>query len=470
MDVGQTLGQQGAFILKQYPLTDDQQNKVYHISILRQEYLALPVPICEVRELPDWERKIHVVSHPDAQKLFMMFHRYGPKEKTVEGRCPYTDGTVKKRFASLVGERNLGTTYEGESEKYRTALLAFLTSSARISSYQEAWKAIADPWIAKLLQKGEVNLFEEAHRLVAECLIKVVLGYEKCSEEDIEFNVNYWKNLFAPMPHQVKTHEELEQQGKPSWLQKGMNIFTDRKEFSRTLWTYFISSKELNSLAESIAAHTVNNENSLCSHLSKNEFTDDEILDFVRGMLIAGQETTGYLLAFAIYEYARNPTMQTRHVQQKEEIRKAYLETLRMYSPGGALREVGEDLILYYDTQEKDSSAPQSRQHFIRKGDLLACVPNLAGHNLPHWENPDVFDCERQNLERVTEIPHFGNGPHRCVGEKLAKQEILTLLEVILSQMVLEVKDPLPELVDAFTLRPVKDMKMYVSPRKKEET
>lgn len=465
MDVGMTLGRQGAFVLEQHPLTNDQQNKVYHISILLREYLALPMPFCEVRELPDWDRKIHIISDPEAQKLLESFHRYGPKEKSAESLCPYADGKIKKRFASLVGEQNLGTTYEGESERYRKALLTFLTSPSRIVYFQKSWKSIANDWTVNLIQKGEVNLFEDTHRLVAECLIKVILGYDKCESKDLEFNINYWKSLFTPMPHQIKTHEELEKEGKPGLIQKGVNLFCDRKEFVNTLWTYFVSSKELNSLAESILVGTSCNENSLCYYLLENHFTKQEVLDFIRGMLIAGQETTGYLLAFALYEYGKNPAMQNKHAQHPDEIRKAFLETLRLYSPGGAVREAGVDLILHYNPQDPSKNADLPQQHFIRKGDVIACVPNLAGHNLPHWNNPEVFDCERENLERVNEIPHFGSGPHRCVGEKLAKQEIHTLVEVILSKATLSIKDPLPDLLDSFTLRPKHDMKIYISKR-----
>ena len=465
MDIGVTYGRQGAFVLEQHPLTNDQQNKVYHISILLREYLALPMPFCEVRELPDWDRKIHIISDPDAQRLIESFHRYGPKEKSAQSLCPYADGSVKKRFASLVGEQNLGTTYEGESERYRKALQTFLNSSYRIVNFQKSWKSIANEWIDSVIQKGEANLFEETHRLVAECLIKGILGYDKCTAKDIEFNVSYWKSLFAPMPHQIKTHEELEKEGKPSLIQKGWNLFGDRKEFANVLWTYFVSSKELDSLAESILVGTSCNEDSLCYYLFKSQFTRQEVIDFIKGMLIAGQETTGYLLAFALYEYGKNTVMQDKHAQHPEEIRKAFLETLRLYSPGGALREAGVDMILHYNTPDLNTKTEFPQQHFIRKGDLVACVPNLAGHNLPHWNNPEVFDCERENLERVNEIPHFGSGPHRCVGEKVAKQEIHTLLEVILSKATLSIKVPLPELLDSFTLRPKHDLKIYVSKR-----
>jgi cytochrome P450 len=99
---------------------------------------------------------------------------------------------------------------------------------------------------------------------------------------------------------------------------------------------------------------------------------------------------------------------------------------------------------------------------------MINCVPILAGQSPTLWPNPEKFNCERDNLEKVNEIPNFGSGPHHCVGEQFARKEFIIVISEILKHTALQTQEPLPDLINQFTLRPVKDMKMQFKPRSTE--
>lgn len=101
------------------------------------------------------------------------------------------------------------------------------------------------------------------------------------------------------------------------------------------------------------------------------------------------------------------------------------------------------------------------KQHYIRKGERINCAPFLWGHDPSQWTHPEQFNPDRSKLEKVKKNPHFGYGPHRCIGEKTAHRELLTIVQEVLANTRLMAKDKMPELLDAFTFRPVRDIKVH---------
>lgn len=443
-----------SFCLEIRNFPEDCHNQVYHTSVYAKDLLQLPKkPYCEVRELPDWKTKIHMIFDPEAQKLIESFHRYGPSKQNPEKLCPFTGGKIKQRFSSLIGENNLGSLHEGESERYRKTFESFFNKN-KLMELKSEWKDIARIWSEEQINKGNVGLFQSCHELIARCLINGILSFSESTPEDIDFNVSYWKELFSKLPHELKSLEELKSEGEPGIFQWGFNLAKDWKEFSSKVSTYLFSSGQLDSLAFKIYENTCKKENSLCKFLLSKNFTLDEILENIKGTLLAGQETMGYLLGFIIYEYSKNPNLQQIHAINPKEIEKVYLEALRLYSPAGAMREAGTDFII----EPVISQDEQKLTHYVKKGDLIACVPFLSGHDPEIWENPEQFDCERSNLDKVKSIPHFGNGKHKCIGEKAGKLELMVIIEVILTSIVFDTNEVLPPLIDSFTLRPVTDI------------
>ena len=65
-----------------------------------------------------------------------------------------------------IGENNLFTSYQGETERYKAAVSAFF-SKATLEKMENQWREIAQGWIEFQIQEGEVNLFESVQHFSA---------------------------------------------------------------------------------------------------------------------------------------------------------------------------------------------------------------------------------------------------------------------------------------------------------------
>ena len=434
-------------------------NEVHYLSCRLKEIVKelKGLPVCEIRQLPDWHKRFHLIVDPKAQKLIQKFHRYGYRPgKEQKSQCPFHGGDLRGRFIPMIGENNLFTTYKEESEPYREILLSFFNDKSRVEEFSKKWKTIVQQWMDKQIKKGEGELFESVLSLAGRCLIQGILGYEECSEEDVELNRKFWKNLLAPMPNELKPLEVLKAEGEPAifgstWLGNVWKMVQNISSITDKLWTYNVEGSRIFELADKILEATIKKKGTLCYYLNSEGQHRQEILENLRGLLLAGQETTGYTLACLLYEYAKGARMQ--------DVRQAYKEILRLYPVGGALREAGQDLVLTYpDPQD----ATKQKNHYIRKGDLINCYGYLFGHDDAIWgETTEQFDSERSDLDSIkAAIFPFGYGVHRCVGEKTAEQEIILLATEILSKVKLSTEEKVEDFIDAFTLRPLNDIKV----------
>ncbi|KAK7026021.1 hypothetical protein VNI00_015738 [Paramarasmius palmivorus] len=187
----------------------------------------------------------------------------------------------------------------------------------------------------------------------------------------------------------------------------------------------------------------------------------DELKDQIPTMLIAGQDTTGNSLAFAILELARHPEWQGKIREEILQLqgdlncssldKLVYLnahikETLR-YHPilPNTERLATEDTFLPLSKPIKTNSGHTLTQLHIKKGQLVTI--GLASYN----RDPDIwgndahcFDPYRWIDERSTKLPggtsfgpyaniaSFIGGPHTCLGWRLA----LLGMQVILADLV----------------------------------
>ncbi|MBO0792555.1 MAG: cytochrome P450, partial [Ktedonobacteraceae bacterium] len=98
-------------------------------------------------------------------------------------------------------------------------------------------------------------------------------------------------------------------------------------------------------------------------------------------------------------------------------------ETLRLYPPIWLLMRntVQDDRIGTYDVPAKT---------------LILFSPYILHRHPDFWEEPEHFDPERFTPERLAKLPRgsyipFGHGPHLCIGQGFALQEMVLMLALI---------------------------------------
>jgi cytochrome P450 len=170
---------------------------------------------------------------------------------------------------------------------------------------------------------------------------------------------------------------------------------------------------------------------------------DRQVRDEVVTMLVAGHESTGATLSWALYMLSRHPEVMRRVEAELAEVlggrtpgfqdlpRLQYLsrvfkETLRLYPPFWMLtRTPVEDDVL--------------SGHRVPAGSILMFSSYVTQRRPDFWPNPEAFDPDRFLPEASEGRPQFawypfGGGPRVCIGARMAEMEALMVLAAVLQR------------------------------------
>ncbi|MFF2952814.1 cytochrome P450 [Kitasatospora sp. NPDC057965] len=210
---------------------------------------------------------------------------------------------------------------------------------------------------------------------------------------------------------------------------------------------------------------------------SGGEWTAQQLRDEIMTVLMAGHETTGTGLAWALYELAGNPEAQERLHEEVERVlggrvpgiadladlpytRMVADETLRLHPPIWVYPRdaVGEDDVNGWH---------------VPAGGSVFMVPYVTHRHPDFWVDPERFDPERfteQNRARHPRYAYFpfGGGQRQCVGNRMALvQTHLTLAMVAQRFRLRPVPGHRPTPGTLVSLRPVDGIRLVVEPRKR---
>jgi cytochrome P450 len=166
---------------------------------------------------------------------------------------------------------------------------------------------------------------------------------------------------------------------------------------------------------------------------------DQQVIDEVLTLIVAGHETTTSVLLWMWYLLSQHAEVVERLFQENDAMqrdvesagdlesliftRQVIAETLRLYPPGWLLtrRAIEPDSI-------GDYALPAGTEVFIS--------PWLVHRHPRFWSEPDRFDPQRfaasnqGQLNRFAYLP-FGLGPRSCIGEAFARLEMLIHTAVV---------------------------------------
>ncbi|CAL8241252.1 unnamed protein product [Merluccius merluccius] len=183
--------------------------------------------------------------------------------------------------------------------------------------------------------------------------------------------------------------------------------------------------------------------------------TDDHILMTAAETFGAGVETTSTTLLWILAYLIHHPQVQERVQKELDEVvgrgrgvclsDRAHLPYLdSVINEGLRIRPVSPVLIPH--TALCDSSIGG---HSISCGTRVLINMWAIHHDPQHWDQPDLFKPERfldDQGHRVTPpcfLP-FGAGPRVCVGESLARMELILFLSSLLQRMSFQLPEGAP--------------------------
>jgi cytochrome P450 len=200
-------------------------------------------------------------------------------------------------------------------------------------------------------------------------------------------------------------------------------------------------------LYEEIAAHRANPEGHddiLALLLQAREengepLTDENLLDQIITLLLAGHETTTTGLAWTFERLTRNPDALARLRQELATDEEKYLEAV-----------VNETLRVrpVIDGVWRKLTAPAIvAGHRLPTGTLVFPAISLTQTSSDAFPDPEEFRPERfleSSPPPYTFIP-FGGGTRRCIGAAFAMMEMKTVLATVLSHVELSAPNQRPE-------------------------
>jgi pimeloyl-[acyl-carrier protein] synthase len=172
--------------------------------------------------------------------------------------------------------------------------------------------------------------------------------------------------------------------------------------------------------------------------------TEEELVFSAMFTLLAGHETTMNMIGNGMLALLRNPGALARLKSDPSLIESALDEFLRFDSPVQVtFRTASEDIELGGRT--------------IPRGEHVVVFMGAANRDPERFPEPDKLDIARPDNHHLS----FGAGPHRCIGEVLAKVEGRIAFETILRRMPrLALADPKPKWRPAISLRGLQSLPM----------
>ncbi len=189
--------------------------------------------------------------------------------------------------------------------------------------------------------------------------------------------------------------------------------------------------------------------------------SDEQLVDEMLILFIAGHETTANALSFIFFEISQSPETEIKLKKEITEegemvftpeslMKKSYTsniikESMRLHSPAWAI-----DRQALEDDRFKEYSWP--------KGTFIILYISGLHRNPKYWEQPDSFIPERFDSENAKNFAYypFGAGPRLCIGEHFAVMEMALIVRKFYQQFSFISSHHTIEKKALVTLRPVR--------------
>ena len=149
-----------------------------------------------------------------------------------------------------------------------------------------------------------------------------------------------------------------------------------------------------------------------------NKLTREEVVLFCITLVVAGAETTTYLLGNLVDVLVDDPALYDRLREDRTLVRPFIEESLRRDGPVQRLHRVCV----------KDTELGGAK---IKAGDWVAIFHASANRDPAVWDKPNEFILNRPNIGKHAT---FGHGVHHCMGIGVARNEAASFVEGLLDR------------------------------------
>lgn len=374
---------------------------------------------------------VHLISDPDLIEEVLV--RSGEKfKKDVDTRD----------LSSILGAGLL--TSEGEAWKRHRRLLAPPLQAHHVESYTRDIAACAEALADGLSDGQDRDVAQDMKQLTLKIVARTLLGVEVLEEVEA---------IGSALDAALTTLDRLWHSWLrllPRWIPVGprRQLGAEVRRLDEFLYRIIERRRTSDPVRKDVLSILMR---------SEAGFTALELRDEAMTMLLAGHETTGLGLSYALYLHAGHPK-RTDPLLDDAALDAVLRESLRLYPPAWAIgREALEDLEL--------------GGFRIPRGSQLWLSPWVMHHDERWFPEPYAFRPERwtdglaDRLPRFAYFP-FGGGPRTCIGNHFAMLEMRLVLRAMLRRASFEQDPDRPlKVYPSVTLRPVGGVRLRVKSR-----
>jgi cytochrome P450 len=185
--------------------------------------------------------------------------------------------------------------------------------------------------------------------------------------------------------------------------------------------------------------------------------TDDQLIDEITILIIAGHETTANALSWTLYLLATHPNIQEKLLHeakgvmlagaiQSDYINSIIKESMRLYPPAWV-----SDRICLADDTYNNFDIPQ--------GTIVVFFYYGLHRDPAHWQDPASFKPDRflkENFDKEKSKVYypFGSGPRLCIGNNFAMAEMAIFLQRFAPLFIVRPTMKVPSVNALVTLKP----------------